>query len=39
MIDNGLLEEFSSLETDALAGNFMVESVPRLKSRNLSITG
>ncbi|MEI6044072.1 MAG: Mrp/NBP35 family ATP-binding protein [Chloroflexota bacterium] len=39
MIDNGQLEEYHSLETDALAGNFMVESVPLLKSRTLAITG
>jgi len=38
MVDNGLLEEYQSLETDSLAGNFMMEAVPRLKSRSLSIT-
>jgi hybrid cluster-associated redox disulfide protein len=39
MIDNGQLEEYHSSETDALAGNFIVESVPRLKTRTLAITG
>ncbi len=37
-IDNGLLEEYHSLETDALAGNFMMEAVPRLKFRSLKIS-
>ncbi len=39
MVDDGRLEEYQSLETDALAGNFLIESVPRLKSRTLAITG
>lgn len=39
MVDNGQLENYHSIETDALAGNFLIESVPRLKTRTLSISG
>jgi hybrid cluster-associated redox disulfide protein len=39
MIDNGRLEEYHSLETEALAGNFLIEAQPRLRSRTLQITG
>lgn len=39
LVDTGQLEDYHSLETDALVGNFLVDAVPRLKTQTLSITG
>lgn len=38
LVDNGRVEEYSSLEMDALAGNFLVAARERMQHRNLSIT-
>ncbi len=38
LIDAGRIEEYSSLETDALAGNFLVEGQPKMRRQNLSIS-
>jgi hybrid cluster-associated redox disulfide protein len=38
LIDAGRIEEYNSLETDALAGNFLVEGQARLRRQNLSIS-
>lgn len=37
LVDNGRLEEYHSSETDALVGNFLVDSVPQLRSQTLVI--
>lgn len=38
MVDGGRLEDYHSIETDALAGNFMVDALPHLQSQTLTIT-